>query len=491
MPADDQAARRPRMPTRFLGGGDGTMTRIRTVELRQIPGHGPAAERIASRDFHVYTERTIDRIPQLARLGAATRFDMKVVASVLPFRVNNYVIDQLIDWQQVPEDPVFQLCFPQRGMLSSEIFDLMAALFRRGASSQEIKDAARRCRAQLNPHPAGQQHLNLPRDDDGCIIDGLQHKYQQTALFFPASGQTCHSYCTFCFRWAQFVGDRELRISADDVVRVHSYLAAHREITDLLITGGDPMVMSSRRLHSYLRPLIERRFAHIQTVRIGTKALSFWPYRFVTDDDSRELLALLRSLSLSGKHIAVMAHYNHWRELETDIAQEAIRRVRATGAEIRSQGPLLRHINDDAEVWARLWQRQVQLGIVPYYLFVERDTGAKRYFEVPLLRAWQIYRGAMQQVSGLGRTARGPSMSTGPGKIEIQGTAQVRGEKVFVLRFIQGRNPDWVQRPFFAKLDPTATWLDQLQPAFGEQEFFFEAEYREIRKRAAAARGTG
>ena len=146
-----------------------------------------------------------------------------------------------------------------------------------------------------------------------------------------------------------------------------------------------------------------------------------------------------------------MAHYNHWRELEPEVARAAIRRIRDTGATIRAQGPLLAHINDDAEVWAQLWRTQTRLGIVPYYLFVERDTGARRYFEVPLERVWRIYRDAMQRVSGLARTARGPSMSAAPGKVEVQGVTEIACEKVFVLRFIQVRNPDWVQRPFFAR----------------------------------------
>jgi len=118
--------------------------------------------------------------------------------------------------------------------------------------------------------------------------------------------------------------------------------------------------------------------------------------------------------------------------------------------------------------------------MVPYYMFVERDPGARRYFEVPLARAWAVYREAVQQVSGLARTARGPSMSADPGKVEVQGVTEVGGEKVFVLRFIQARDPDWVQRPFFARYDEQATWLDQLKPAFGEQAFFFEAGFRRM-----------
>ena len=142
--------------------------------------------------------------------------------------------------------------------------------------------------------------------------------------------------------------------------------------------------------------------------------------------------------------------------------------------------PLLAHINDNADDWARLWQTQVELGIIPYYMFVERDTGARHYFEVPLAKAWQIYRDAMKQVSGIARTARGPSMSSHPGKVEIQGVTEINGEKVFALRFIQGRNHDWVQRPFFAKYNEDATWLNHLEPAFGEEKFFFEDELAEM-----------
>ncbi|NEO84900.1 MAG: ATP-binding cassette domain-containing protein, partial [Spirulina sp. SIO3F2] len=159
-----------------------------------------------------------------------------------------------------------------------------------------------------------------------------------------------------------------------------------------------------------------------------------------------------------------------------DVAREAVRRLRDAGAVIRSQAPLLRHVNDDAEAWARMWREQVQMGIVPYYMFVERDTGAREYFEVPLVEAWQIHRDAIQRCSGLSRTARGPSMSCEPGKVEISGVTEVAGEKVFVLRFIQGRNPDWIDRPFFAAFDEKATWMNHLRPAFDEPEFFFEPE---------------
>lgn len=442
--------------------------------LRPFPV--PAPDAAPEHPFVVHTARDLGRIAPLARLSAARRFEMQVVASVLPFRVNQYVIDELVDWDAAPDDPLFQLVSPQRGMLDDAHFDEVASLIRREAGRDEIDAAVARIRAELNPHPAGQMALNMPRDLDGGVLEGLQHKYRETVLFFPSQGQTCHSYCSFCFRWAQFVGDKSLRIASSEAETLRRYLAVHPAVSDLLLTGGDPMVMKTAHLARYIEPLLSPALAHVQTLRIGTKALSFWPQRFLGEEGD-ELLRLFERLTRAGRQVALMAHYNHWRELDTASAREAIRRVRDSGAVIRAQGPLLAHINDDPAVWARLWREQVRLGIQPYYLFVERDTGARRYFEVPLERVWRIYREAMQQVSGVARTARGPSMSAGPGKVEVQGVAEVAGERVFALRFIQGRNPDWVQRPFFAKYDPAATWLDQLRPAFGEARWFWQDEY--------------
>lgn len=429
------------------------------------------------RKFRVYTERQIDQIEPVSRLDPEQRFAMHVVANVLPFRVNQYVIDELIEWGNIPEDPVFQLTFPQRGMLDEESFSRMSSLFSEEPDAREIRALATELRQTLNPHPGGQKTLNVPHID-GKPLPGMQHKYDETVLFFPSQGQVCHAYCTFCFRWAQFVGDKVLRFAAAEAGEMKRYLAEHREVSDLLVTGGDPMVMKTSNLRTYLEALLAPELEHVQTIRIGTKALSYWPYRFVTDGDADELLRLFENLAERGKHVAVMAHINHWRELEPPIVAEAIRRLRDAGVVIRAQGPLLAHINDDASVWARLWREEVKLGIYPYYMFVERDTGARRYFEVPLVDAWHIYRDAMKGVSGLARTARGPSMSAGPGKVEIQGVTEIHGERVFAMRFIQGRNPDWVQQPFFARYDETATWLDDLEPAFGDREFFFEAEYR-------------
>ncbi len=430
---------------------------------------------IEPRKMRFFNINTLEKIPQLERLSQEMIFEMKVVGNVLPFRTNNYVTDELIDWDQVPNDPMFQLTFPQRDMLPPELYEQMAAVMQSGADREVIAEEANRIRMALNPHPAGQMTANVPRLDDD-VVEGLQHKYRETALVFPSSGQTCHAYCTFCFRWAQFVGIDGLKFATDESMRFQKYLAMHPEITDVLVTGGDPMIMSVKNLKEYLEPLLEPEFDHIKTIRIGTKSVAYWPYRFVTDKDSEEVLALFRRVTEAGKHLSIMGHHSHYVELETEVAAEAIQRIRQTGAQYRCQSPVLRHINDDPDVWARMWQKQVELGAIPYYMFVERDTGAKGYFEIPLWRALEIYKKAIQQVSGLARTVRGPSMSALPGKVQVDGVTEINGEMVYVLSFLQGRNPDWVKRPFFAKFDPEATWLNHLRPAFGEEHFFFEEE---------------
>jgi len=423
--------------------------------------------------FKVYTAHQLDAIPQLSRLPKETLFAIKVVAEVLPFRVNQYVCDELIDWDNWSFDPIFRLTFPQREMLNEKDFSLLAEHVLTG-NKQGLRKEVARIRSDMNPNPDGQKELNVPVFERQKL-EGIQHKYQETVLFFPSQGQTCHSYCTFCFRWPQFIGDKSLKFSSADINTLQCYLKDHPEVTDVILTGGDPMVMKAEILNQYITALLQPGLEHIQTIRIGTKSLTYWPYRYVTDHDADDLLYVFEKVVNAGKHLALMAHYDHWKELSTDIAATAINRIQSTGTVIRSQGPLLAKINADAAQWAKLWKMQVNYGIIPYYMFIERDTGARHYFEVPLVKAWQIYTDAMKQVSGIARTARGPVMSAAPGKIEVQGVTEIDNEKVFVLRFIQARNPDWVQQPFFAKYDEDATWLDDLKPAFGKARFFFES----------------
>nr|WP_242671690.1 lysine 2,3-aminomutase [Azotobacter chroococcum] len=330
-----------------------------------------------------------------------------------------------------------------------------------------------RIRMHMNPHPAGQLTHNIPYLD-GRPLQGLQHKYGQTVLFFPSAGQTCHTYCTFCFRWPQFVGIEKLKFNTREADELVEYVRRHEQVTDILITGGDPMVMNASTLAGYIKPLLN--IPHLQNIRIGTKSVASWPQRFVTDKDADDVLRLFERVVASGKSVSIMAHFSHPVEMSTEIARQALRRIISTGANIRMQSPIVRHVNDNASCWSEMWRTGVRLGVVPYYMFVERDTGPYNYFKLPLIQAHSIFKQAYEQVSGLARTMRGPSMSTHPGKVLIDGVAEILGEKVFVLQFLQARNSEWVRKPFFAKFDENACWLDELRPAFGAKKFFYEED---------------
>ena len=422
-----------------------------------------------------YTLINFRTIPQIQQMSEETQFQMEVVGNVLPFKTNNYVVEQLIDWDNVPNDPMYVLTFPQKGMLIPEHYDKMASTLRSGADKKEIARVANDIRLQLNPHPAGQMELNVPQLKDGTKLYGMQHKYDETCLFFPSQSQTCHAYCTFCFRWPQFVGMDEMKFAMREGEQLVQYLKEHPEISDVLFTGGDPMIMKASMFSVYTDALLDAKLPNLKTIRIGTKAVSYWPYKFLTDSDADETLKNFEKIVKSGTHLAIMAHFNHLAELSTDPIKEAIKRIRNTGAQIRTQSPLLAHINDDANMWAEMWQKQVSLGCIPYYMFVVRDTGAQHYFGVPLVKAEKIFRTAFRKVSGLARTVRGPSMSATPGKVHVLGVSEINGQKVMALQLLQGRESEWVGVPFFAKYDENAIWLDDLKPAFGER-FFFEDE---------------
>lgn len=421
-------------------------------------------------NYRAYTLNNFRNIPQISLLSEEQKFIIEVVGTILPFKTSNYLVEELIDWNNFEKDPFFILNFPQKEMVSETHFNIVANLIRKNADKMTIRRVVNHIRMELNPNPAGQQY-NVP-ELDGERLDGIQHKYRKTMLIFPAQGQTCHAYCTFCFRWPQFALN-EFKFSTKDATKMVKYLEVHPEISDVLFTGGDPAVMRTSHFKHYINAILESKATHVRSIRIGTKALTYWPYRFTTDNDSSELLQLFKKVIDREINVSVMAHFNHPRAMQTDAVKAAIANLLKVGVQIRSQSPIMKNINDKPAIWSEMWREQVNLGIIPYYMFIARDTGAQDYFAVTLDRAWKIYTEAYKNVSGLCRTVRGPSMSCDPGKVHVVGIAKIHNEKVFVLKFIQARDEQWTNQPFFAKFDPDAIWITDLVPAFGKEEFFF------------------
>ena len=430
-------------------------------------------------NYKVYSLHNYRKLSALKKLSKEQLFDIEVVGNVLPFKTNNYVVNELIDWDNYETDPMFILNFPQKEMLKSHHYEQMATVLNTSSNKKRIRETADKIRIELNPHPAGQLELNVP-ELEGQKLPGIQHKYRETVLFFPSQGQTCHAYCTFCFRWPQFSGMDNFKFAMKEADLLVEYLKNHPSVTDILFTGGDPMIMSAKFLDAYISTLLKADLPQLKNIRIGTKSLAFWPYRYLTDKDADDVLRVFEKVVKSGRHLAIMAHFSHPVELSTAAVKKAIKRIRTTGAQIRTQSPVLNHINADSAIWSKMWKKQVALGLVPYYMFVARETGAQEYFSVPLVKTASIYREAFSSVSGICRTVRGPSMSANPGKVRIVGVSEVKGEKIIVLNFIQARRPEWVGRPFFAKYDENALWLNDLDPAFGEEEFFYTKEFDKI-----------
>jgi KamA family protein len=403
-----------------------------------------------------YSRPTFRSSDHLLKLGEKRLHEIEVVSAVLPFRINNYVINELINWSD-PHDPIMRLTVPAREMLSEKDFEAVESCLK--SDPVNLSKIVSAIRSKLNPHPSGQVELNRPLASDGEILEGVQHKYSDTVLFFPKGGQTCHSYCTFCFRWPQFVNETTNKFVSDEIYRLVEYLKEHPEVRDLLLTGGDPRVMTANLLNRYIEPLLTSGLDHLKTIRIGSKALAYWPYRFINDPDSDEILRIFEKVVKSGKQLAFMAHFSHPRELETEAAKFAIRRIRSTGAIIRTQSPIMKGINDTDSIWSELLVKQLELGCVPYYMFVARDTGAHDYFAVTLERALNIYKSIVNNNSGLIQTLRGPVLSTTEGKIQILDVASDGENRNFICQMIRARAAENKRKIFSIPFDPKLTWL--------------------------------
>lgn len=313
-----------------------------------------------------------------------------------------------------------------------------------------------------NPHPGGQREHNTPTLGD-TTLSGIQHKYADTVLAFPAKGQTCHAYCAYCFRWAQFVGDDDLQMGLGDPAPLTTYLAQHPEVSNVILTGGDPLVMGSAEIGRWIDALCGPGCEHIDVIRIGTKAPLSHPERILRNRSGTELLVAIEKVVASGRQCAIMLHSSHPRELEAPKAQAALRALQNAGAVVYSQAPIVRYVNDSAAVWAAKWQLESRLGVVPYYMFVERDTGAHRYFAIPLAKALEIFEEALSNVGGLARTVRGPVMSTTTGKLLVaRRSGPASG---FHLEFLRSRNDHDASRTIHAQWDANATWVSELTGA--------------------------
>ncbi|ADU50541.1 L-lysine 2,3-aminomutase [Thermaerobacter marianensis DSM 12885] len=352
-------------------------------------------------------------IREIEQLAAEERQRLRPVTETYVFRVNDYYLS-LIDWDD-PDDPIRRIVIP---------------------SEVELAEYG-----SLDPSD----------EESNYVAPGCQHKYGPTALLLVS--KVCGAYCRFCFRKRLFREDVEEHHVSMDVEPGLRYIAAHPEITNVLLTGGDPLMLSPRRLDQILTRL--RAIPHVKVIRIGTKIPAFEPMR-VTDNP--ELLEVLRRHSRADARIHFSLHFNHPREM-TEEALRCIIALQEVGVTLVNQTPLLRRVNDDPAVLAELLERLTWWGIAPYYIFQNRPVAGNADFVVPLREGYRIVEQAKARVSGYAKRVR-YVMSHATGKIEI---LAVEGERIY-LKYHQARNPEDYGRFLVCRLTDDAAWFDDLQP---------------------------
>ena len=279
-------------------------------------------------------------------------------------------------------------------------------------------------------------------------LPGLQHKYKNTVLLLSAN--ICSMYCRHCFR------KRMVGLSSDEVLgrfqESYEYIANHREVNNVLISGGDSLALPTHVLGHFLAELT--RLEHLDYIRFGSRMAVTFPDRLLNDP---KLLELFRAYSRKDRRIYLHTQFNHPREI-TKESIEAINRVIQSGVIVNNQTVLLRDVNDTPAVLADLQRNLVRIGVNPYYVFQCRPVKrVKNHFQVPLAEGYRIVAEARGMLDGLSKRFR-YAMSHESGKIEILG---ILGNEMF-FKHQQARDPKDTSKFFKRRLDETAGWLDEL-----------------------------
>jgi len=422
--------------------------------------------------------------------------ERELFIKIYRFMATGHVLNS-IDWEDFANDSLFQLVFPQPGMIREET----VAAYKAAKTEEERKELVDEyIRSNTNPHD-GKQQLNKPwfEDEDGelVILEGSQHKYPQCQLIFDKTTQSCFAFCTYCFRHAQVRGDEDM-FSQGEIAPVLDYLKQHKEVTDILLTGGDAGLMPYNRLKEYLLPIVEdEELAHIKTVRIGTRVLSYNPEMILKEDYTRNL-ELFKHLIDNGIQVALMAHFSTPRELLNLPSVAATRRLKKYGLTLKSQSPIMNHISlfkDDqgrvdvdrsAQNWIDLGNIFAMLGIGFHSMYLARPTGEHHYFTVPVAEIDKVFSKIYRSLPSINRPSRYITQTSSAGKISIIGTTEVKGEKVFVLKFNEARNMEWMDEVFLAKYDEQENTVENLEPFEGEKQFF-EDELEQIEEKKTEA----
>nr|WP_320115155.1 KamA family radical SAM protein [uncultured Desulfuromonas sp.] len=359
---------------------------------------------------------SVDELKTYLPLSYDEEADLRSVTQAHPLNIPRYYLS-LID-KNDPDDPIRKMAVP-----AAE--ELVVA----GAMGETTKD------------PYG--------DDKHDKGNGILHKYSYTALVVAT--EYCSMYCRHCFR-KRMVGLPNHQ-TVENFHNAAKYIAAHPEITNVVISGGDPLLLPTRVIRKMLTAL--ENIPHLNFVRIGSRAPVVFPIRFADE----ELIEVLRDFSRK-KTLQMPTHFNHPAEL-TNEAAEAIQRVREAGVTVNNQAVFLRGVNDDVKTLTDLMNGLLRLGVNPYYLYQCMPVARVRHhFQVPLKQGVDIVDEARRRMDGYAKRFKF-IIGHDIGKLEVCG----RSGNTLVLKQIHARQeaPQECSRLLFRRLNDTGGWLDDLE----------------------------
>ncbi len=333
---------------------------------------------------------------------------LKEITEHYPFRANSYYLS-LIDWNDL-DDPIRKIVIP---------------------AEEELTAWGR---------------IDASNESEYMVVSGCEHKYRDTAILLAT--QVCGCYCRFCFRKRLFIKGSQREAPAD-LSEAISYISSTPSINNVLITGGDGLILSTKRLKKIIEAL--NNIDHVRVIRIGSKLLAFNPYRVLNDPGLCEMLS---QYSRPNKQIYIMTHFNHPKEI-TDVSMRAIELIKRSGVVLSNQTPLLKGINDDPQILGDLFNILSYHGIPPYYVFINRPVIGNKEFSIPLVEAYRIFERARSMGSGLSKRAR-LAMSHSTGKIEL--AAIVDNE--LILRYQRFVKFTDMSKVFKIPADADIYWLD-------------------------------
>ena len=284
-------------------------------------------------------------------------------------------------------------------------------------------------------------------EKDNTVTVGVQHKYKQTALVLLT--HRCSVYCRFCFR-KRLVGRSESEIISN-INAARDYVADHEEITNVLLSGGDPLVLDNHIIEHFLKMFLE--IDHINFVRIGSRIPVVMPHRIYGDKD---LLGIFNKYSTPKKRVHIVSHFNHPKEVNRYSAL-AVDRLMRCGIPVQNQTVLLGGVNDDSQVMADLMRNLVRIGVNPYYVFQCRPVRRALHFQVPISRGIDVIEESKKQLCGMSKRFK-YAMSHVRGKIEII----AKDDEYMYFKQHQAKDMSVLGEFFKIPRDEEITWLGDL-----------------------------